>query len=149
DRVPVLEPSRARLTMRIAVDFADQRVEFDSAEGSLRGVWQGPPGLNAEAARLRALEALERPLAYPALRQAVVPGDQVVIPIGSQVPAIGTVLEAVFEVLQGAGVAGEAITVLTRGNLDDLVRQVPFDVKLVAHDSEDASKLAYLASTAK
>jgi hypothetical protein len=94
-------------------------------------------------------DALEHPRDYPPLRQAVVPGDRVVIALGDDVPDAAAVLGAVCEVFRAAGVDPESVTVLTDAEpRAGLSQAVPGGVTFRRHDPEDRANLAYLATTA-
>ncbi|MBX6314751.1 MAG: DUF2088 domain-containing protein, partial [Isosphaeraceae bacterium] len=134
--------------MRVEVAFRDERLEFEVPEGRLVGVWQGPPDLSETEVRGLVLEALENPLGFPPLRQAVVPGDRVVIPWDPDVPSARSILGAICEVLTGAGVEAESIRVLASGPVPDAWSGgLPPGVEMTLHDPEDRAGLAYLAST--
>jgi lactate racemase len=136
--------------MRVAVEFQDERLDLDVPEGRLVGERHGPAGVAEGEVRALALRALEHPRQYPPLRQAVVPGDRVVVAFEPEVPAAREVLGAVVEVLRGAGVEGDAITLLaTSGTADELAPLVPPGPSLAVHDPTDRDHLAYLASTAQ
>ena len=90
--------------MRVAVAFQDEQLAFEVPDDRLIGVWHGPGPIPRAEVKGLVLEALEHPLGFPPLRQAVVPGDRVVIPIDPQVPEATAILEALRESLEGAGV---------------------------------------------
>lgn len=129
--------------MRVMVDFQGERLELEVADERLVGAWQGPSGMDPGAVRGAVLEALEAPRGYPPLRQAVVPGDRVVLALDESIPEGATVLGAVAEILRGAGV--EAIRVLAPGPL--AAGLVPTGLDASLHDPTDRTQLAYLAST--
>ncbi len=134
--------------MRVAIDYEAERAEFEVSEDRLVGVWHGPESRPDEEIRRRTLAALESPRGYPALRQAVVPGDRVVIPLDPATPGLGEILSAIREVLRGAGVEDESTHVVTttqppEGWGEGLPPGLSWDV----HDPDDRAGLAYLAST--
>src|SRR3954452_1585590 len=86
--------------MRVAVDFQDERLELDAPEGRVIADWHGPAGVPAADVYPMVVEALENPRQYPPLRQAVVPGDRVVVALDLEVPEIRRVLAAVCDTLQ-------------------------------------------------
>src|SRR5579864_3596830 len=98
--------------MRVAVEFGEEQLDFDIPDERVVGVWRGPPPVAAPEVKGLVLAGLENPLNFPPLRQAVVPGDRVVIPLGQDVPAVAAVLDAVVETLEAAGVEPSAIHVL-------------------------------------
>src|SRR5437764_674174 len=101
--------------MRVAVEFQDERLDFDVAEDQLVGAWHGPAGVPADDVERLVRDALENPREFPPLRQAVVPGDRVVIPWDADVPEARRVLRAVCDVLTGAGVEPGSIRVVAAG----------------------------------
>src|SRR4051794_35176565 len=114
---PALDSGRiSGSVMRVTVEFRDERLEFEVPDDRLVGVWHGPPGIPDAEVKGRVLEALEHPLGYPPLRQAVVPGDRVVIPLDPDLPAAAApVVAAICETLQAAGVEAGSIQVLSSG----------------------------------
>jgi hypothetical protein len=134
--------------MRVAVDFQDERLDLELPAECLVAEWHGPPGVGGSEVQRLVVEALENPRRYPPLRQAVVPGDRVVIALDVEVPGVGGVLQAVCETIQRAGVEAGAITVLVApGVRDGLDRALPAGVVLAVHDPGDRTQLAYLSST--
>ena len=113
----------------------------------LRTDYSPPAGSPAELIRA----ALEQPRRFVPLRQAVTPGDRIAIVLDTDLPALGELLEEVIRHLHSAGVASEAITLLTspqasshwQAELPDCCRLVRHE----QHDPADRSRLAYLAST--
>src|SRR4051794_24835132 len=101
--------------MRVAVAFRGEELDFDVPEDRLIGVWRGPAGVPASAAKGLVHQALEQPLEFPPLRQAVVPGDRVAIALDPEVPGVVPLLESVCEVLEGSGVEAGSIRVLATG----------------------------------
>jgi hypothetical protein len=134
--------------MRVAVDFQDERLDLELPEERLVAEWHGPAGVAAADVHRLVVEALENPRQYPPLRQAVVPGDRVVIALDIEVPEIRGVLAAVCETLQQAGVEAGAITVLaSAGAPEGLAGALPGGVALAVHDPDDRTQMAYLAAT--
>ncbi|QDU91379.1 hypothetical protein Pla175_48010 [Pirellulimonas nuda] len=91
-----------------AVDLPGAR-PIDGA-GQIAG--ETPPG-GAPAQQVRA--ALEAPIGYPPLRQAVVPGDHVALALGPDIPALAEVVRGLLEALQACGCDGLTIDLLTLG----------------------------------
>jgi hypothetical protein len=134
--------------MRVAVSFQDEELVLDVPEDGLVGEWHGPAGVGPEEAARLMREALENPRQYPPLRQAVVPGDQVVIALDPDVPSAATVVAAVFETLREAGVDADSVTVLVPpGGTPLAVESLPEGVVYATHDPDDRKRLAYLSST--
>jgi len=134
--------------MRVAVEFQDERVDIDVPEGRLVLAWQGPAGHAAAEVPGLVAGALEGPREFPPLRTAIVPGDQVVVAFGADVPEPAAVLAAVCRVLEAAGVETDAVTVLADPEApESLAGAVPEGVTFKRHDPEDRDNLAYLATT--
>jgi nickel-dependent lactate racemase len=110
--------------------------------------WRGPAGLGPSEQLALIREGLENPRNFPPLRQAVVPGDRVVVAWDPTIGEAGPVLEALVQLLEAAGVEDGSLTVLTsasgRGSLE---RVLPRGVALAVHDPDDRTQLAYLATT--
>ncbi len=109
--------------MQVEVSFAGEQIAFEVPADRLVQRWSGPAGTTVEAFRARVFEALERPLDFPPLRQTVVPGDRVVIPVTPGMPAAGAVLGAMMEILERAGVEPGAVTILTAESAPELFRE--------------------------
>jgi nickel-dependent lactate racemase len=134
--------------MQVAVDFGEERLDFELPDERVVGVWHGPEPLPHAAVKELVLDVLERPRGFPPLRQAVVPGDRVVIPFEPDLPEASTVLEAVVETLVGAGVETASIEVLASGLVpEDWSAGLPRGPSYKIHDPGDRAQLAYLAST--
>lgn len=134
--------------MRIAVEFQDERVELDVPEGRLVASWNGPTGAGPGDVTRLVAEALENPREFPPLRQAVVPGDRVVIALGADVPEASSVLETLCGVLEAAGVGLGTVTVMAEPDArEDSAGAVPRGVAFQRHDPDDRTRLAYLATT--
>jgi nickel-dependent lactate racemase len=136
------------IAMQVAVAYQDEQLALEIPDDRLVGVWHGPASVPESEVEGLIREALERPLGYPALRQAVVPSDRVAIPFDPDVPDAPRVLHAICATLQGAGVDPAAIRVVATGPAPALpAAQRPPGVSWTEHDPEDRSALAYLAST--
>ncbi|SIN80513.1 protein of unknown function [Singulisphaera sp. GP187] len=135
--------------MQVGVTFQDERLELDVPEDRLVGEWHGPAGVGLQDVERLVIDALEQPRQYPPLRQAVVPGDHVVIALDALEPHASAVLRGVCETLRNAGVDPASMTVLsTLGPAPGIAPlELPEQVSLVVHDPADRSELAYLAST--
>lgn len=134
--------------MRIVLEYEAERVEFEVPEERLVGIWRGPDSRPDSEIRGRTLAALEGPQGYPPLRQAVVPGDRVVIPLDPSTPGLAAVLSAVREVLRGAGVEDSSIHVVTTGEPPEgWAESVVAGLLWEVHDPHDRAGLAYLATT--
>jgi hypothetical protein len=106
----------------------------------------GRPSLSDPAAATRA--ALAAPRDYPPLAAALAPGDRVTIALGRGVPELAAVLRGVIEELSAAGVAENAITVLSAEPLvgkNDLAGKLQAaGVTVALHDPDDEKSIAML-----
>lgn len=134
--------------MRVAVAFQDERFEFEVSDDRLIAAWEGPPGVDLAALPGLLSEALEHPRDFPPLRQAAVPGDRVALALGADVPEAGLAIEEVSRALQAAGVATDDMVIVAESEASETVLgRLPSGIRIVRHDPEDRSRLAYLAST--
>jgi nickel-dependent lactate racemase len=97
--------------------------------------------------------ALEKPLDFPPLSAAVVPGDRVAIAVDAGVPHVGDVVRGAVSSFQRAGIDPEAISVvsadaetgrLCREGLIDHSATMP---EFVVHDPNDQDKLCLVGLT--
>lgn len=135
--------------MLATVRYGSQQLDFELEESQRVAIWSGPVALAPGEIRRRTLAVLEEPLGYPPLRQAVVPGDRVVIAVSAGLPGLGEIVGAIREVLAGAGVEPEAVSVLATGRAEPgWGSELPAGVELAVHEPEDGANLSYLATTA-
>ncbi len=98
------------------------------------------------------VEALARPLEYPSLASATIPGDRIVLAIEPGVPQVDRVVAAVVEYLRKAGVGADGLAVL-RSSADAadprtlVPKEVGDQIALYTHDPTDSNSLGYLAAT--
>jgi nickel-dependent lactate racemase len=108
------------------------------------------PPLTDPVAAVR--EAVEAPLGFPPLRRALTPDDHVTVVIDEHLPRVGQLLTPLLEHIDSAGVAAEAVTLLTsspaadQGWLEDLPEAFE-EMRVEVHDPKERKKLAYLATT--
>ncbi len=134
--------------MHVSVEFQDEHQEFEVAEACFVGCWHGPTGVAGPARLSLVEEGLENPRDYPPLRQAVVPGDRVVIAWDPSIADADPVVEALSGVFDKAGVESGGLTFLTPASgRKDLERLLPAGAVLVVHDPDDRAGMAYLATT--
>jgi lactate racemase len=134
--------------MQVAVEYGEERIDFEIPADRVVGVWRGPMAVPSADVKALVREALESPIQYPPLRQAVVPGDRVVIPIDPEVPEAALILAAVCETLQAAGVTAGDIEVLASSPpAPGWVAALPAGVSSAVHEPDLRAQLAYLAST--
>jgi nickel-dependent lactate racemase len=138
--------------MQISVRYGREQCDYEIPADKLLG---GPAAV-AEAvadpgAAIRA--ALEQPFAYPALRRALTPEDQVVLVVDETLSHLGAAVTAILEHIAAAGVAPANVTLLCTSApagqqawLDDLPEAFQ-DVRLEVHNPNDRNRLAYLATT--
>lgn len=136
--------------MHVEVAFQDERLTLEIPDDRVIGVWNGPESLPKGEIRQAVLTALNAPVDYPPLRQALVPGDQVTIPFDASIPDGKAVLEAVYDVLRDAGVESSAIHLLMGPTpASGELRELPGASPVSRHDPDDRSSHAYLAATSK
>jgi hypothetical protein len=134
--------------MDFEVEYSGERLELELPDAGLVGHWRGPAGLPLDSFRNAAREAFERPRNYPPLRQAVVPGDRVAIPLSAGIPALGPLLEIIADVLGRSGVSRDAICVLaTEDPRQSDPSAIPPGLAFARHDPTDRAGLAYLSAT--
>jgi nickel-dependent lactate racemase len=138
--------------MRVTVRFQSEGLELDIPKERLVAEWHGPAGMAASEVYGRVCAALDNPIQFPPLCKTVVPGDQVVIALDSEVPVAASIVEAVTDTVVQAGVSAASITVLCSAAsrpVPKLDRLVQSGVSLAVHDPGDRTRIAYLASTAE
>ncbi len=128
--------------MRIAVDYQDERLEFEIDDDRVVGHRGGSPASEVADPRELARESLASPRSYPPFARAVVPGDRVVVPLDPALPDAAPILEAVVATLRTAEV--ESIDVVCPGPAPAGVLD---GVTWHVHDPDDRAQIAYLAST--
>lgn len=120
-------------------------------------LWQfgGPPALLDSAAAIA--EVIAQPLDFPALNQALVPGDRVTIVLDRHVPSAAEIIAALWKVCLTAGVAAEDVLILqpidlTSARPSDPRRLLPEGARDAVvwkiHDPTDDQGIGYLAASA-
>ena len=131
--------------MRLRVEYHDGLLEFDAPDDRLVAAFSPPPRPEGDP-RERIRRALESPVDYPPLRQVVVPGDRVVVPLDASLPDASAVLAVVAEILGEVGV--ESVAAIVDGRRPRSAEiPLPPGVELVVHDPTERESLAYLSST--
>jgi nickel-dependent lactate racemase len=139
--------------MQVGIDYGREHLELDVAEGRLIGLRRqsaAPPlGDPAQAV----WDALEKPLGFPALRQALTPDDHIVVVVDNQLPCLTQILGAIVDYLVRAGIAEKDITLLYSA-ADSSPPRLPEGQSLArlrteVHDPGNRKKLSYLATTKK
>ena len=128
--------------MRIAVDFQDERLEFEVDDERVIAHRSSPDRTASADAGHLTLGAIESPRDYPPLLQAVVPGDRVALPVDPSLPDLTEVLAAVVGVLRRAEV--DSITVVSTIQAPP---SLPDGVAWEVHDPDDRPGMAYLSAT--
>ena len=138
--------------MRVAVQFGTERMELEVVDNRLIR-------LSGETVRLpignvagAVAAAIEAPLQFPPLRQAVVPGDHVAVVLDDGIPHPGEVLGPIIECLIEAEVQPDDIQIAAVPSPGDKRNGltpdgVPLGVRFVQHDPQDRNRLSYLATT--
>ena len=141
--------------MAIDLKFGEHStIQLDIPADRFVAVGPAPAASSVDVA-LATKSAIEAPLDFPPLRQAIVPGDHVVLALGPGVPQAADVVAAIVPVLLEGGVAPEDITLLRtpvdiesgqpdpRGRLAEPIRDT---VQTVTHDPAHQDELGYLAA---
>lgn len=90
--------------------------------------------------------ALEKPLDYPPLAEAIFPGDQVAIAVHPDVPSGARVAQSVIEFLLTHGVAAHDLTLVTSRKMPVVFEDELADLNQVVHDQHDENAVSYLAA---
>ena len=90
--------------------------------------------------------ALENPLDYPPLREAVFPGDQVAVAVHPDVPCGGRVTQSVLDYLLEMGLNAEDITLVVANRMNYETPSQPANLRVARHDQVDDQAVAYLAA---
>src|SRR5262245_6588926 len=98
--------------MRIDVSYGREQLQVDVPDADIVPVRRQPPAprLSDPVAAVR--EALEHPLDFPALRQALIPDDHVAIVVDDRLPDVGKLLMPVLQHLSQAHISPAAVTLL-------------------------------------
>jgi nickel-dependent lactate racemase len=104
-----------------------------------------------------ARHALQAPIGFPPLTQAVLPGDNVALALAAGVPRAETIVRVAVESLMAAGVAANDITLvrtiedIQHGAADPLAALAPAiagQIESLVHDPAQRQSLSYLAASA-
>jgi nickel-dependent lactate racemase len=138
--------------MQIGIDYGREHIALEVGENSLVNIHRESPA-PALADPLGAVaEALERPLGYPALRQALTPDDHVAIVVDEPMPPVPGLLAPVLEHIASARVAPKSVTLVCPpgASPQQWIEGLPagiHDVSIEVHDPTDRRHLSYLATT--
>jgi nickel-dependent lactate racemase len=138
--------------MRVAVHFGDEKGDLEVQDDCLVELRGGTPTPAIHDVAAAVAKAIESPIAFPPLRQAIVPGDHVAIVLDEGIPQPAEVLGPVIECLADAGVQRHDTLIVEIPRHTDprnvLTADVlPPGIRLVQHDPHDRNRLSYLAST--
>jgi nickel-dependent lactate racemase len=133
---------------------ADSILEIDLAAGATLTACERPRGDVLPDPRAATVAALAKPLDFPPLRQAVIPGDRVVLALTGAVPQGPAVVSAVVAVVIEAGVAPGDICILRAAtdpsSADGLRLALPAEyreqIEILTHDPTHRDRLSYLAA---
>ncbi len=116
-----------------------------------------PPPPNADF-RAETRRALESPVDFPPLEQALIPDDHVAIALDRHVPEAPTLIAEVWRIFQRRGITAGNVTIVQPGDpaangaspdpRAELPPAVRNDIHWVLHDPHAKDACAYLASTA-
>lgn len=138
--------------MRVGVEFGRNVLDVEVPAGRLieldRAPLAAPLPNPADAVRT----SLENPDHYPSLRRALTPDDHVTLVVDERLPGLASLVIAVLDHVTTAGVADDAVTILTAGSglAQNWIDELPDSyggVKLELHNPADRKRLAYLATT--
>src|SRR5437899_7707923 len=140
-----------RMAMHVGIDYGLEHLNLEVAEERLVQVERAPlaPRLADPVSAVR--DALERPLGFPALRQALTPDDQVVVLVDEHLPHHPELIAPVLEHVISARVSPEAISILCPpGTRTEWASKLPAAfqrTRVEVHDPSDRQHLSYLATT--
>ena len=131
----------------------DQKLERDLPADRLIARCGVPAAEPLGDVRLATRRALQQPLGFPPLAQAVVPGDRVVLALDRDVPEAGPILAELFDCLLERGLSAADITLLAAGppgaTIESAKALLPAEYRdaaaVVRHDPDDRNQLSYLA----
>ncbi len=138
--------------MRIAVPYGRQQTDVEVAEGKLLRVTREPIADPVRDLPSAVEQALESPLGFPPLRQALTPDDHVTIVLDDRLARLPEILTPILQHIGKASVAPEALTLLCPASsiyqpwVDGLPEEFQ-DVRLEVHDPDERRHLSYLATT--
>jgi len=128
-------------------------VELEIEPAALLADCKAPRGSAIADVPAAVAEAIQKPLEFPSLSQAAVPGDRVVLALDQAVPQSAAIVAVVVQELLTAGVSAHDISILCanvaqpcdpREQLDE---DLHASVQLATHDPADRGQLSYLGAT--
>jgi nickel-dependent lactate racemase len=139
--------------MHVLIDYGLEQAAFEVADAKLLAM-PGPLASSVTEPAASVHAALNAPVGFPALRQALTADDHVAILIDDALPHLVEMLVPTLEHVLSAGVSAGAVTLLSPSNvssqawLNDLPEALE-EVVLEVHCPTDRKKLSYLATTKK
>jgi nickel-dependent lactate racemase len=140
--------------MRVGIDYGREHLELDVSDSRFIGTRRKPAALPLPDPAQAVRDALEKPLEFPALRQALTPDDHVTVVVDHRLPCLPKMLEGIIGYLVQAGIAEEAITLLYHSRPDSAAaglhaRSSFPQVRAEVHEPGNRKMLSYLATTKK
>lgn len=136
-------------TTEVSVLYGDSQQGCLQFAGPVRVDMLSPALAVTDVSRMVA-KALGKPLDFPSVEQAIVPGDRVVLAVDPSVPQLPQVLEAVLSYFEQQGIPSEQFTVVLaaheQADITSLARVLPDDCAIEVHDADDQTKVAYVAA---
>ncbi len=135
----------------------NSQLELDLAPEMLVTNCESPAKTNLEKVQ-SAERAVAEPLNFPPIKQAIVPGDHIVLALSPAVPQATDVVAAIIPILLEGGVTGEDVTVIqtaddVEAGLPDPRSKLPENlrnsVQLFTHNPDEQTQLSYLAADAQ
>ena len=136
-------------TQRISLPFGETaRVDLDVDSDQLALFVEPPAAVTDVMTEIRS--ALENPVDFPPLTQAVIPDDRVALAVCATTPQKEAIIAAVWEQLDQREIQPENVTIVCQSRTDPrtlLPGRVATTVNWVVHDPDDANRCGYLASS--
>ena len=138
--------------MKVDIDLGQERLDVQVSDEQVVSVRREPPAPPIADVVAAIGTALETPVRFPPLRQALTPDDQVTVVLDELLPVRPELLLPVFEHLARAQIGPAAVTLLCpteelkerwKSSLPEAAR----GARLEAHDPHDRKQLRYLATT--
>jgi nickel-dependent lactate racemase len=145
--------------MQLAIHYGLQStIELDLPCETLVARFDRPERepIDDPAAATRA--ALARPIGYPSIDRAVVPGDRITLALCGEIPQVGSIVAGVVGAVMECGIRPEDLTILrsspigcgpTRDPREKLDESFSRAISLIDHDPLDRRQLSYLAASSR
>ncbi|HEV3416439.1 MAG TPA: lactate racemase domain-containing protein, partial [Pirellulales bacterium] len=134
---------------------ANSTLELDIEPVALLADCRAPRGVAVADPVAVLSAALADPLDFPQLRQAVIPGDRVVLALEPELPQAPALVSAVVSSLLEAGAAAADICILHAGGATSVTAESSCGrlsgecvegIEIIGHDPQDRGHLSYLAA---